>query len=255
MPLFIVGTLVNAVAVLCGGTIGLLFRGKIPAHFVESIHRALGLCACVIGISIAIKGDFLLMVVSLALGTLTGELIRIDDRLNNFGQWMQKKLSRKEANSTFAEGFVFSTLLFCVGAMAIVGSIESGLGNDRSIIFTKSVMDGVTSIVLASSMGLGVLFSAGAILLYQGSIELFAGYLQNVLAAPLISQISAVGGVMVVGIGLNMAVNTKIKVANLLPSLLFAVGCYYLPGFLSAVWHDYPWIARCVQALLRIWAK
>jgi uncharacterized membrane protein YqgA involved in biofilm formation len=228
MPFLIIGTLINAAAVLLGGTIGLLFRGRIPAQFAESIHRSLGLCACVIGISSAIKGDFLLVVISLALGTLTGELLRIDERLNQFGQWIQKMLSRKEENSTFAEGFVFSTLLFCVGAMAVVGSIESGLGNDRSIIFTKSVLDGVTSIVLASSLGLGVLFSAGVILLYQGSIELFAGFLQNVLAETLITQISAVGGVMVMGIGLNMAVNAKIKAANLLPGLLFAVGCYYL---------------------------
>ena len=227
MSFLIIGTLVNTVAVLLGGTIGLLFRGRIPAQFAESIHRSLGLCACVIGISSAVKGDFLLVVVSLALGTLTGELLRIDDRLNSVGQWLQNQLSRKKENSTFAEGFVFSTLIFCVGAMAVVGSIESGLGNDRSIIFTKSVMDGVTSIVLASSLGLGVLFSAGVILVYQGSIEFFAGSLQNVLADALITQISAVGGVMVIGIGLNMAASAKIKAANLLPGLLFAAGYYY----------------------------
>jgi uncharacterized membrane protein YqgA involved in biofilm formation len=224
----ITGALINAAAIILGGTIGLLLKGKIPQRFAENIIRAIGLCVCIIGISGAIKGDPVLLVVSLVLGALTGELLRIEDGLKSFGVWMQKKLNRKDGNSTFGEGFTASTLLFCVGAMAIVGSIESGLNNDRSIIYTKSILDGVTAMVLASSLGLGVLFSAGAILIYQGSIEFFAGYLQNVLTESLITQISAVGCVMILGIGLNMVLNAKIKVANLLPGLLFAAGYYYL---------------------------
>ena len=216
-----------------GGGIGLLLKGKIPTKFAESIARTIGLCVCIIGISGAIKGDFMLMVVSLALGTFAGELLRIEDGLNKLGQWMQKKLSRQSGNSDFAEGFVGATLLFCVGAMAILGSLESGLGNDRSIIYTKSILDGITSMVLASTFGLGVLFSAAAIFVYQGSIEVFAGSMQSVLTDALIKQISAVGGVMILGIGLNMTVNAKIKVANLLPGLLFAVGYYYLMGWLT----------------------
>lgn len=228
MSVCIIGTLINVAAVLSGGTIGLLLHGKIPAKLAENIARAIGLCVCIIGITSAIKGDLMLLVVSLALGAFAGELVRIEDGLNKFGLWIQAMLSREEENSTFAEGFVVATLLFCVGAMAVIGSIESGLGNDRSIIFTKSILDGVTAMVLASSLGLGVLFSAGVILLYQGSIEFFAGYLQNLLADALITQISAVGGVMVLGIGFNMALNAKIKAANLLPGLLFAAGYYYL---------------------------
>lgn len=228
MSISITGTLINAAAVLLGGSIGLLLKGKIPEKFAENIARAIGLCVCIIGIASAIKGDLMLLVVSLALGTLTGELLHVEEGLNNLGLWMQNTWSRKETNSTFAEGFVASTLLFCVGAMAVVGSIESGLGNGRDLIFAKSVLDGVSAMVLASTLGLGVLFSAGVILLYQGSIEVFAGSLQDVLTDALIVQISAAGGVMIFGIGLNMALNAKMRVANLLPGLLFAAAYYGL---------------------------
>jgi uncharacterized membrane protein YqgA involved in biofilm formation len=228
MSINITGTLINAAAVLLGGGIGLLLKGRIPKKFAEHIARSIGLCVCIIGIAGAIKGDFMLLAVSLALGTLTGELLYIEEGLNKLGLWMQNRWSRNEAHSTFAEGFVVSTLLFCVGAMAVVGSLESGLGQGRDLIFAKSVLDGVSSMVLASTLGLGVLLSAGVILLYQGSIEAFAGSLQNVLTPPLIVQISAAGGVMILGIGLNMTLNAKIRVANLLPGLLFAAGYYNL---------------------------
>ena len=227
-PIRITGALINAAAILAGGGIGLLFKGKISAKISENITRAIGLCVCIIGISGALKGDLMLLVASLALGTVAGEWIDIDGGLNKLGMWLQKKLTRKDEKSTFAEGFVAATLLFCVGAMAIVGSIESGIRNDQSIIITKSILDGITSIALASSLGFGVLFSAGAILIYQGSIEIFAGYLQNVLTDGLVTQISSVGGLLILGIGLNMVLNAKIRVANLLPGLLFSVGYYYL---------------------------
>jgi len=227
MSFFIIGTLINAGAVLLGGAVGLLFKGKIPAAFSESIIRAIGLCVCIIGINGAVKGDMMLLVVSLALGAFIGEFLRIEQGLNKLGSWLQKSLSKEDDNSTFAEGFVAATLLFCVGAMAVIGSIESGLGNDRSIIMTKSILDGITAMVLASSLGLGVLFSAAAILIYQGSIEFFAGTLQGVLSEALILQISAVGSVMILAIGLNMLLNAKIKVANLLPGLVVAAGYFY----------------------------
>ena len=227
MEEIIIGALVNAGAILVGGAIGLLFAGRISDRISKSITRVLGLCICIIGISGALKGDIMLIVVSLALGTLVGELIDIDKRLNIFGEFLQRKLAPKDKNSRFSEGFVTATLLFCVGAMAVVGSIESGLRNDHSTIFTKSILDGVIAMAFASYLGFGVLFSAFAVLLYQGSIEFFAGYLQNVLSMEIITQISAVGGVMILAIGINMALEAKIKVANLLPGFLFAIG-YYL---------------------------
>ena len=208
--------------------LGLLFKGKLSQKFSENIIRAIGLCVFIIGISGALNGDFMLLVISLSLGAFTGEFLDIDSRLNRIGLWLQKKMSRDSQNSDFAEGFVAATLLFCVGAMAIVGSIESGLRNDRSIILTKSIIDGVSAMVFASAFGVGVIFSAAVILIYQGGIEFFAGYLQNILTDGLITQISAAGSIMILGIGLNMSVNAKIKVANLLPGLLFAAGYYYL---------------------------
>jgi len=228
MSISIVGALINAAAIVCGGLIGLLLKGRIPGHFADNIIRVIGLCSCVIGITGALKGDLILLVVSLVLGTFIGELLRIEDGLNKLGEWFQKKVSREEDNSSFAEGFVAATLLFCVGAMAVVGSIESGLGNDRSVIYTKSILDGITSIMLASTLGLGVLFSAIPLLLYQGSIETFAGALQNILTGTLVTQISAVGGVMILGIGFNLVMNAKLKIANYLPGFFVAVGYYYL---------------------------
>jgi len=213
---------------LLGGGTGLLFKGKIPEKISKSIIRAIGLCVCIIGVSGALKGDFMLLVVSLTLGSLTGELIKIENGLDKLGMRLQKRLNSNDNNSPFAEGFVTATLLFCVGAMSIVGSIDSGISNDRSIIFTKSILDCVSAMILASSLGIGVLFSIFVVVLYQGGIEFFAGYLQNVFTDNLIAQISAAGSVMILGIGLNMVLNSKIKVANLLPGLIFAVIYYYL---------------------------
>lgn len=224
----ITATLINAAAVLLGGGIGLLFKNKIPENISENVIRAIGLCVCIIGISGAVKGDFMLLVVSLALGCFFGELFKIDDGLNKLGMWLQKKLSRGNDHSSFSEGFVAAVLLFCVGAMSIVGSVNSGLKGDQSIILTKSVLDCVSAMILASTYGIGVLFSAIIIIIYQGGIELFAGYLQNVLTDGLITQISAVGSVMILAIGLNMVLNAKIKVANLLPGILFSVVYYFL---------------------------
>ena len=228
MSVIIVGAAVNAVAIVLGGGVGLLLKGRLSDKLTQGMIRAIALCVCIIGIRSAVSGDIMLLVVSMAAGTLVGELLRIDDGLQKFGQWAQKKFSPGDKSSSFAEGFVTTTLLFCVGAMAVVGSIDSGLRGDHGVIFTKSIIDGVSAMIFASTLGMGVLFSAIAVLIYQGLIEFFAGHLQNVLTEGLVTQISAVGGVMIFAIGLNMAVGTKIKVANLLPGFFFAVGYYYL---------------------------
>jgi len=224
----IAGALINAAAILVGGSIGLLFKGRIPDKISASITRAIGLCICIIGISGALNGDIMLLVVSLVLGAISGELLAIDEKLTNLGNFLQKKLTRNKSESKFAEGFVTATLLFCVGAMAVVGSIEGGLRNDYGVIVTKSILDATASMIFASYLGVGVLFSAFSVLIYQGTIEFFAGFLQNVLTTSLITQISAAGGVMILALGVNMVVETKIKVANLLPGLVFAAGYYFL---------------------------
>ena len=228
----ITGALINCGAILAGGGIGLLLKGRWPGSFAQGIMRALGLCVCIIGISGALGGDIMLMIIALALGTLSGELIGIDAALNKLGMWVQSRMSRgeKDGGDSFAQGFVAATLLFCVGAMAVVGSIDSGLRGDQSIIISKSIIDGVASIALASTLGAGVLLSGFMVLIYQGTIEFFAGYLQDVFTPGLVAQISAVGGLMILGIGANMALNLepKIKVANLLPGFVFAVVYYYI---------------------------
>ena len=224
----ITSTLINTAAVLVGGCIGLIFKGRISEKISKSIICAIGLCVCIIGVSGALNGDLMLLVISLALGALTGELLNIEGGLEKFGSWLRKKLKRNDENSDFSQGFVAATLLFCVGAMSIVGSIESGLRGDTSVILTKSILDCVSAMLLASTFGTGVLFSAAIVLIYQGSIEFFAGSMQNILTDSLITQISAVGGIMILGIGLNMALNARLKVANLLPGFVFGIVYYYL---------------------------
>jgi len=226
----ITGALIKAAAILIGGGIGLLLKGRISDKFSQSLMRVLGLCVCIIGISSAIGGDIMLLVVFLAAGTFCGELLRIEDGVNRLGLWVQKKLRQDGEGSTFAQGFVTASLLFCVGAMAIVGSIDSGLRDDQSVIITKSIIDAVAAMMFASSLGFGVLFSAFAVLIYQGSIELFAGFFQDVFTDTLIAQLSATGGIMIMGLGANMAfdMQTKLKIANMLPGLVFAVVYYYI---------------------------
>ena len=222
----VIGALINAIAILAGGSVGLAVKGRLNDKFSDGVMKALGLCIIAIGLNGALNGDIMLLVTSIALGTLTGEVARIDDHLNSFGKWVQDKLKKPGENSTFAQGFVTASLLFCVGAMAIVGSIESGLRDDQGIIITKSIIDGIASVFLASALGVGVLFSAFIVFVYQGVIEFFAAGLQDVFTDGLVTQISAVGGVMILGLGVNMSLGAKIKVANLLPSFVAAV-LYY----------------------------
>jgi len=224
----ITGALINAVAIAAGGGVGLLLKGRMTDKFAQGIMRALGLCTFIIGVSGGLSGDIMLMVISMALGGFLGEFANIDGALNRLGLWVQSKMGKNNEGSTFAQGFVASTLLFCVGAMAVVGSIDSGLRGDQSIIISKSIIDAVAAMALASTFGVGVLFSAFSVLIYQGTIEFFAGYLQDVFTDSLITQISAVGGLMIMGIGANMALEAKIKVANLLPGFIFAVAYYYI---------------------------
>ena len=224
----VVGAAINGLAILIGGGIGLLLKGKASDGVSQGILKALGICIVIIGIRGALGGDVMLIVVSIALGALAGELAGIDGHLQTFGLWIQSKFSKDNEKSTFAEGFVTASLLFCVGAMAVVGSIDSGLRGDHSVVITKSIIDAITSVILASTLGAGVLLSAFMVFMYQGTIEFFAGNLQHVLTASLITEISAVGGVMILGLGANMALDAKIKVANLLPAFVFAVLYYFI---------------------------
>ena len=223
------GTIVNAAAIVAGGTVGVLVKKGIPSHLEEALHRAMGLAVIVIGMNgvitnmVTTNGDGtlsssgeLLLVFSLVLGVLVGEILRIEERLNGLSQTVEKKLHL----SGFAASFVSGTLIYCVGAMAIIGSINDGLNADASVLLVKSTLDGISSIVLGATMGPGVIFAAIPVVLYQGSITLLAGVLSPVLQGELLRQICAVGYVLVACIGVNFMSSYHIKTANFLPALL-----------------------------------
>ncbi|GFZ30666.1 membrane protein [Clostridium zeae] len=215
------GTLVNFGAIVIGGILGLLLKGGIPEKLSKTIMNGLALCVLYIGISGTLKGDNpLLIIISIAVGALIGELIDIDNLLSKFGVFIEEKFNKMTKNSPIAEGFVTSSLLFCVGAMAIVGSLQSGLEGNHTVLFNKSILDGISSIVFASTLGIGVIFSAFAVLIYQGAITLLATLIQGILTTTVINSMTAVGSLLIIGLSFNMLGITKIKVANLLPAII-----------------------------------
>lgn len=218
------GTIVNFFAVFIGGIVGILLKGGLPKRFTDTIMSGIALCVIYIGISGTLKGEnMLLIVVSVALGSLLGEFMDIDQKLISLGNFIESKTKKSTNESSISVGFVTASLLFCVGAMAVVGSLESGLLHKYNILFTKSILDGVTSVILASTLGIGVILSAFSILVYQGTITLAASLLQGILTTPIVSEMSAVGSLLILGIGLNMLGITKIKVANMLPAIFLPI--------------------------------
>ncbi len=217
------GVLVNVVAVLLGGFLGVLFKKGIPQKVEQGVMSALGLCCMVIGIDGALNGmDTLVVIISMVLGALVGGILDVDKGVNWLGAWVEHKFQKEQGQVTLAEGFVSATLLFCVGAMAVVGSLNSGLRGDHAMLYTKSLLDFCSSMMLAVSLGAGVMLSAVSILLFQGSIALLAGVIEPLLDAipGSVEQISCVGSVMIIAIGLNLIGICKIKVANFLPAIL-----------------------------------
>ena len=220
-----IGTIVNSVAVVIGCLIGFLIKGRLKTNISNTIMSGLGLCVLYIGVSGALKGeDTLLMIICIVIGALIGELIDIDKWLSRLGDIIERKVNKVgKSNISIAEGFVSASLLFCVGAMAIVGSLESGLRGNHDTLFAKSLLDGVTSIILTSTLGIGVIFSAVTIFIYQGLITLGAGMLANVLSESVINNMTAVGSLLIIGLGFNILGITKIKVANMLPAVILPV--------------------------------
>lgn len=223
------GTVVNSLAIIGGCLVGLIVKGRLTEKISSTIMNGLALCVLFIGISGVLKGqDTLQIIICIAIGALIGEIIDIDRKLNDLGDLIEKKINSKRKNTSnenisISEGFVTSSLLFCVGAMAVVGSLESGLQGNHTTLFAKSILDGVSSIIFASSLGIGVMLSSIAILLYQGSITLLAGGLSTILTDTVINNMSAVGSLLIVGLGFNMLGITKIKVANLLPAIFIPI--------------------------------
>jgi uncharacterized protein len=224
------GTIVNTAAIILGGVSGTFIKSGLPQRYKNIIMQAIGLSVLVVGVSGALQGMYKItsegtisreyitvMIFSLVIGSIIGEFINIEEKLDNMGLWFQKRFIK--GDSTFAQGFVTASLIYCVGAMAIVGSLEDGLIGNTNTLFAKSILDGVSAIVFAATMGIGVAFSAIPVLIYQGSITLLAGFIKPWLTADVISQMSLVGSILIMGIGLTMLEIKKIKVGNMLPAI------------------------------------
>ena len=231
-------TIINVVLVLIGSAVGLLFKNIISEKLMSIITHALGLCVLGIGISSMIgTEDMLCVIVCMVIGTVIGHAINIEGRLERGGDLLRAKVVKGQSNNRFTEGFVNASLIFCVGAMAITGSIEAGLNRNYEIIVSKGVIDGVTSISFAATMGIGVAFSVIPVLVYQGLITLLAAWVGPLLPAAVITEMTAVGGTLIVAIAINMLDlgKVKIKVGNMLPAMFLPIAYIPLANWLSEV--------------------
>ncbi len=230
------GTLVNCAAVIIGGLIGLLLKKGIKESYTVGINKSLGLAVLVIGINGVIANMFtaqngklsssgeLLLIVFLVVGTLIGELLKLDDRFNRFCG----KVDSKFKNGGFASGFINGTILFCVGAMSIIGSINDGLTGDSSVLFVKSALDFVNAVIFGATLGFGVIFTCIPMLIYQGGISLLAGTLSSILQGELLEQVCMVGYAIIMAIGFNFFLEKKFKTLNMVPAIILPVIYHYI---------------------------
>lgn len=231
-------TIVNTAAVILGAAIGLILKKGFPKKLKDTLMKGLGLCTVYLGISGSLKGgNTLILIISMVIGTVIGEGIDLDDKINRLGSFLEQRAAgrnaqkrqldteeTKEETGTIAQGFVTASLLFCVGAMSIVGSLEAGLTGDYAMLYNKSVMDFVAAIIFASSLGIGVMFAAAFVLVYQGAITLFAQWLAPVLNnETIINEMTCVGSVIIIGLALNMLGITKLKVMNYVPAVFVPI--------------------------------
>lgn len=229
-----IGVLVNTATVLVGSLVGLIFKKGIPKKLTDAVMLGIGLCTLVIGIDGSLKGENTLVLIgSVVLGAIVGTALDLDRRLNSLGERLGRRFKKEGGTVSVAEGFVTASLLFCIGAMTIVGSLNSGLTGDHRMLFTKSLLDMVSACVLSVSLGIGVLFSAVFVFVFQGAIVLLAQYLQPVLNTAAINEMTCAGSLIIIGLGLNLIGLTKLKVANYLPAILFAPALSWAAALLS----------------------
>jgi uncharacterized protein len=219
----LLGTIVNGICIIIGTLLG-VFLHRIPENMKGTVMKAIGLTVVVLGLQMGLKSEnFLIVIISLALGAAWGEWMNLEDKLNALGAWLEKKLGSKKETS-ISQGFVTATLIFVIGAMAVIGALDSGIRGDHDVLYTKSIIDGFTSLILTTTLGIGVMFSAVPVMLYQGLIALFATQIHQWVPQELmdayIVEMTATGGIMIFAIGLNLIGITKIRVANLLPGIL-----------------------------------
>ncbi len=221
------GAIVNSLAVILGSAAGLIVKKGLPERLSSAIMQGLALCVMYIGISGAMEAQNVLVVIlSMAIGTLIGEGINLDRQLEKLGNRLERSAGKNDGS--IAKGFVAASLLFCVGAMTIVGSLQSGLTGNHETIFAKSLIDGIAAIVLTSTFGIGVMFSAVFVLVYQGAITLCAGLLAPILTDTIIAEMTCVGSLLIIGLSLNMLKITKLKVMNFVPSIFMPIAIYWI---------------------------
>jgi len=226
------GTIVNATAIIIGGFSGVVLKKVINEKYNETIIKSIALSVLIIGVMKAMETqNVLLMIISMAIGTLIGEMMGIEDKLEKFGDSLQSRYSK--GDSTFATGFVTATLIYCVGSMGVLGAMESGLTGNHETLFAKSTLDGISAIIFSSTFGVGVLFSAIPVFLYQGFITLASGFMKAFLVDAAILEMSAVGGLLIVAIGLNVLEVKKIKVGNMIPAIFIPLIYYTIVGFVG----------------------
>lgn len=217
------GVLVNVITVIIGSSLGLLFKKGIPEKVSHAAMVGLGVCTLYIGITGSLSGEnVLILIASVVLGSISGTLMNIDGRINRFAESIEARFKKNGADVSVAEGIISATLLFCVGSMTVTGSIQAGLTGDNSVLITKAMLDLVSSMMLASSLGVGVLLSAAAVFVIQGGLVLLAGLLAPLMTAGAINEMTCAGSILIMMIGTNLMGITKIKVADYLPAILFA---------------------------------
>lgn len=219
---FMIGTFVNILAVLVGSSVGLLLNKSLPKRYIKIFFQVMGIFTMFLGISMAIKSTHILhMVMALITGTLIGEALNLQQGMEHFGDWLKRKIKLK--NDKFTDGLLTAFLLYCVGSMTIIGAIEEGLGNPPRLLFIKSLMDGVSSVALASGLGIGVSFSVIPLFIFQGGLTLLAMFFGDFFPDVMITELTAVGGILLIGLGIDILEIKKIKVMNMLPALLMII--------------------------------
>lgn len=228
------GTLINTAAIIVGGLLGLIFGKKIPGRLQDTLMKANGICVLFIGIAGTLQemftvengkissGGTMMMIGSLAIGAIIGELLNIDHHMETFGEWLKRK-TKSDKDASFVDGFVTASLTICIGAMAVVGSIKDGIYGDYSILTAKAILDLIIILIMTASMGKGCIFSAIPVAVFQGTITLLARLIEPIMTETALSYLSLTGSMLIFCVGVNLIWGKKIKVANLLPSIVIAV--------------------------------
>ncbi len=230
------GVAVNVITVIIGSLLGMLFKKGIPERINNAVMTGLGTCVAYIGITGSLEGEnVLILIASIVLGAITGALLGIDKGVNTLGEKVELIFNKKGRSVSIAQGFVTATLLFCIGSMTVTGSIQAGITGDNSILYTKATLDLVSSMMLASSLGFGVLLASASVLIIQGGLVLLSGLIAPFLSTGAINEMTCAGSLLIVMLGINMMGITKIKVADYLPAIIYAPIIYNIIPYIKMI--------------------